>query len=110
MELIAFLAVVFLVCSVSFWLLGALYGLVVHRPAIIFPPSLSLKMALGAIAGFVILGFGGIIFSTWLMNIEFAKRADYRRLSCIVAGVIISAIASAITLFSAYGLAWSILG
>ena len=87
-----------------FWVLGALYG-ALRRPAVYFPFSLGLKMGIGAIVGAAAFGFGGIALATWLMNMEFSKRADYRAISCIAAGLVISVAASVMTAFAGYGLA-----
>lgn len=108
-EPILFLIAVLTVSFGCFWLLGLLYGLI-HRPSIYFPPSLALKMSLGAIFGSFILGFGGVVLATWLLNYEFQKRSDYRRANSIIAGLVISVIGSVVTLMAFYGLGWQIFG
>ncbi|MGI9329069.1 MAG: hypothetical protein ACR2PZ_27875 [Pseudomonadales bacterium] len=109
MEFVLFLAAVLLVSVASFWLMGSMYGLI-HRPSVYFPPTLAMKMSLGAIFGSFVLGVGGVVLAAYLMNYEFKKRPDYRAGSCILVSVIISVVGSAATLFAVYGLSWQILG
>ncbi len=110
MELLIFAIAALVTSTVSFWLLGSIYGLLLHRPAIYFPVGLALKRALGAVLGVVALGFGGIVLATFIMNLEFKKRPDYRPGPTLIAGALISTACSAITFVAVFGLAWQILG
>jgi hypothetical protein len=94
---------------VCFWLLGSCYGLI-RRPAVLFPPSLAIKMTLIAIVGSVVAGVGGIIGATLIFNYEFGKREDYNVVRSSIAGVTISMLGSVVLFVSFLGLGGQIFG
>ncbi len=109
MDLVLLIAATLTICTASFWIFGSAYSLL-RRPAVYFPPSLAVKMALGALFGAIVMGFGGVLLATWIMNAEFRKRPDYSAWPCLIAGALISLVCSAITFVAAWSLAWEILG
>ena len=109
MELVLYLFIVTAISVGSFWFLGTLYGLF-RRPAIYFPLTLAGKMAISAVLGGIFFLVGGVILATLVFNGEMMKRADYRRLPTLVTGAVISIACTVIIYFSAFALAWEILG
>jgi len=108
MELIAYLFVVIFVSVGSFWVSGIIYGLV-QRPAVYFPVSLAMKMAVCAVFGSLMFMIGGVILSTLVFNAEMGKRSDYRKWPTIISGLAISILCTVLIYFSAIGMAWEIL-
>jgi len=103
-----FFLLVFFVAFLGFWLLGMIYGMFFRRPAVWFPARLAATMAAVGVAGAVVGGFGGIVLATVVMDRAFARREDYRTLPVVVAGVVISTLVLAGTLFAAHALAWQV--
>ncbi len=108
LELILFFLAVAAIGVGSFVVLGFVYGLV-HRPQVLFPPKLAIKMAVAAVVGAPFFALGGIALATWVMQIEFQKRADYKPLPNILAGIIISTVGSLAILAALYILPWTML-
>lgn len=103
-----FFLMIYLAAFLGFWLLGNLYG-ALRRPAVWFPARLAATMAIVGLAGSLLLGVGGVVFSTMAMNSAFAKRDDYRPVPVVIAGVVLSTAVLFGTFFVAYLLAWRIL-
>lgn len=110
MELIAYFIAMLIVSIGSVWVAGFLYGLF-HRPAIYFPFSLAFKMAACVVFGSLLLMMvGGPVLSTLVFNAEMKKRSDYSLWPCIVSGALISTLSAVVIYYSAFVLAWEIIG
>lgn len=107
-RLVLFFLMIYLVAFFGFWLLGMIYGLL-RRPPVWFPARLAATMAIVGLAGSLLLGVGGVVFSTMVMNSAFAKRDDYRAVPVVIAGAVLSSVVLFGTLLSAYLLAWEVL-
>lgn len=107
-ELFFYLLTVACVGVAIFYAAGFVYGLI-HRPSVLFPPLLALKMAVAVAIGSPFFMVGGIALATMVMNNEFAKREDFNLVKSSIAGVVISVIGSVATLFAAVHLAWEML-
>lgn len=104
MEPVIFFLALAAIGITSFWVLGIVFGLI-HRPAVWFPLKLAAQMAAAATIGAACFVVGAIALPTWLMSNEFKKRADYKPVPIITAGVVISFLAVAATYFAAFYIA-----
>ena len=109
-ELGFFFVAFFGVGTLTIWILGSLYGLLLHQPAVYFPMSLALTMALAAVIGAFVLGFGGIVAATAVFVYEFKKRDDFVMWQAILAGGVISIIATVVLFFAFMFMAWEFAG
>ncbi len=108
-ELVLYLATVASVAVIIFYAGGFIYGLI-HRPAVLFPPKLAVKMTAAAAVGAPFFLCGGVALATWVMNHEFQKRSDFNLVKNTIAGVVISLVGSIASVYIAAILAWSMLG
>ncbi len=109
-ELGLFVVAFFFVTTMTIWLLGSLYGLLLHRPAVYFPFSLAASMALATFVGAFVLGFGAIIAATAVFVYEFKKRDDFVMWQSLLAGTVISIITLVVMYFAFMFMAWELAG
>lgn len=109
MELVLFILLLTILGILCYWLLGNLYSLM-RTPAVYFPMSLALKMTLVTIVGAPLAGVGGIVLAILVFNHAFSKRDDYHQIREILAGTIISILASVAIFLMTFYLAWAVMG
>jgi hypothetical protein len=108
LKIALFLLMIYLVAFVGFWLLGLLYGSFFRRPAVYFPAQLAAQMAAVGLAGSLLLGVGGVVLATVVMDRAFARRDDYQQLPTRIAAAVMAIAVLSATFFTTYWLAWSI--
>lgn len=107
-KLVAFFLTIYLTAFLGFWLLGLLYGALLRRPAVYFPARLAATMGAAGLAGSLLLGIGGVVLPTVVMERAFARRGDHRTLPVVVAGSVMSLLVVGGTFLMTYWLAWAV--
>ncbi|NKI35625.1 hypothetical protein HFP89_10660 [Wenzhouxiangella sp. XN79A] len=104
------LLMIYLFAFLGFWLGGLFYAAIVRRPSVYFPARLAATMAAAGLAGSLLVGIGGVVLATVVMDRAFARRDDYDRVAVRVAGAVLSTLALAGTFLASYRLVGSVFG
>lgn len=96
MELVAYFAAVMAVGTVLFLFLCAIYFGLTGRP-VFLALKLCWKLAFGALAGLLLLGFGAILVPAIWLNGAIEPLPNYSKWRDIVAAFIISTIGAVVT-------------
>ncbi len=94
--------------TVLFLLLCAAYFGFTARPVAV-ALKLSYKLAFGALAGLLLLGFGAILVPAIWFNAAIEPLPNYSKWRDIAAAFVISTIGAVATYFAVFWLAWGIL-
>lgn len=108
MELVVYFFAVMAVGTVLFLVLCSFYFLFTDRP-VGLALKLSYKLAFGALAGLLLLGFGAILLPAIWFNAAIEPLPNYSKWRDIIAAFIISTIGAVVTYFAVFWLAWGIL-
>ncbi|MCG8415371.1 MAG: hypothetical protein MI746_14230 [Pseudomonadales bacterium] len=108
MELVVYFFAVMAVGTVLFLLLCVTYFALTARPAAL-ALKLSYKLAFGALAGLLLLGFGAILLPAIWINAAIEPLPNYSRWRDIAAAFVISTIGAVATYLAVFWFAWGIL-
>lgn len=108
MELILFILAVLATGSLTYFILMGLYFGFTRRP-VGLALKLSWMLTIISIVGVVLIGIGGVILSSLILNGAMTKRPNYSQTRDIVAAIIIALVGSVAIYFASFSLAFAIL-
>lgn len=109
MELVLLFVLLILSGSVIFAIQCFLFFGLTERP-VLLAITLSWKLAIGAIVGLFLFGFGAILLPAIWINGAIAPLPNYSKVRDIVIALVISAISAVLMYIIGFSLAWGTLG
>lgn len=109
MELVLLFALLILAGSTIFAIQCFLFFGLTERP-VLLAVTLSWKLAIGAIVGLFVFGFGAILIPAIWINGAIAPLPNYSKVRDIVLALVISTISAVLMYIIGFSLAWETLG